>query len=144
MAFVPPEVDAILPIKSSAPKRLFDLMFMSFPFTNPFQNAESLGVTIICTIRQAGPTYSRLRSEIYETARRSPALFNLANRDNIERLGNCRILSHTLVTREDFLLLPLDAVKRKLETRLIRFKVHQYPKILDLLKTAVKNSTTRE
>lgn len=141
MAFVPPEVDAILPVKSSAPKRVFDLMFMSFPFTNPFQNGESLGVTIICTIRQAGPQYSCLQNELYKTAQKSPALFNLANRKDVGKLGNCRILSQTLVTREDFLLLPLDAVKKKLELKLNRFKAHQYSKILGLLKTAVKHST---
>ncbi|HUS09551.1 MAG TPA: PD-(D/E)XK nuclease family protein [Pyrinomonadaceae bacterium] len=136
-AFVPPQVDHILPVKSDAPKRLFDLMFLSFPFTNRFQNAEALGVSIICTIRRAEPKYDRLGDRMYEIAQLSPELFNLANRGNIGARGNARILSHVLVTRDDFLFLSLEEVKHKLEEKLLRFKTHQYPRILEMLKSAV-------
>lgn len=139
LLFVPSELDEINPLRNGAEdpgteNRLFDFSFINLPFTNPFQNQESMGITLIATLRKAKPSCESLRNTIYEFARNNHSLFNRADRNCVDNVRNCRVLSWTLCTAEDFRGLEVSEVKEKLERRFLRFVKHQYPTILKMLR----------
>jgi hypothetical protein len=139
LPFVPCELDAIPPLKQGGADpayrgQLFDFAFLNLPFTNPFQNAEPLGITLKAGMKAARPGYSELRESIYRLAKENRALFNCADNEGVGKQKNCMVLSQTLCTAEDFRRLDVSTVKGKLELRFQRFVEHQYPAILQILR----------
>lgn len=139
LPFVPGELDDIPPLKQGGADpayqgQIFDFVFLNLPFTNPFQNAEPLGITLKVGMKAAKPGYHELREIIYRLAKENRALFNCADNEQVGNQKNCMVLSQTLCTAADFQRLELAAVKEKLELRFQRFAKHQYPAILKLLR----------
>ena len=139
LPFVPGELDAIAPLKQGGADpayqgQLLDFVFLNLPFTNPFQNAEPLGITLKVGMKAAKPGYHELREAIYRLAKENRSLFNGADNDCVGKQKNCLILSQTLCSAEDFRRLELSAIKEKLELRFQRFIKHQYPAILRTLR----------
>jgi hypothetical protein len=95
---------------------------------------EPVGITIIATLRPAGPGYQQLRNTINGLAQEDRALFNKADRDRIEGIGNYRIMSQNLVNGDDFIRHDLTAVKARLRARFERFACGPYPDILRVLR----------
>ena len=50
--------------------QLFDFVSFNRPFTNPFQNAEPLGITLKAGMKPAEPGYRELREVIYRLVAR--------------------------------------------------------------------------
>ena len=139
LPFVPGELDVIPPLKQGGADpayqgQIFDFVFLNLPFTNPFQNAEPLGITLKAGMKAAKPGYHDLRENIYRLAKDNRALFNCADNACVGSQKNCLVLSQTLCSAEDFRRLELPAVKEKLERRFQRFVKHQYPAIAKLLR----------
>ena len=137
--FVPDDLDAIQPLRSGGADpayggRIFDFLFLNLPFTNPFQNAEPLGITLRVGMKAVKPGYRNLRENIYRLAKDNRALFNRADNECVGGQKNCLILSQTLCTAEDFRCMELSAVKDTLQRRFLRFVKHQYPAILKILR----------
>ncbi len=138
LPFVPGELDAIAPLKQGGADpayqgQIFDFVFLNLPFTNPFQNAEPLGITLKVGMKVPKLGYYELREHIYRLAKENRALFNCSDNEQVGNQKNCMVLSQTFCTTEDFRRLELSAVKEKLERRWARFLKHQYPAILKLL-----------
>jgi hypothetical protein len=139
LPFVPGEMDAIAPLRQGGTDpayqgQIFDFVVLNLPFTNPFQNAEPLGITLKVGMKAANPAYHELREAIYRLAKEHRALFNCADKERVGNQKNCLVLSQALCSAEDFRRLELAAVKQKLERRFERFAKHQYPTILKLLR----------
>jgi hypothetical protein len=138
LPFVPDEFDAIPPLKEGGADpayqgQIFNFVFLNLPFTNPFKNAEPLGITLRAGMKPAKPGYHELREAIYRLAKEDRALFNCADNECVGNQKNCLVLSQTLCTAEDFRRLDLFSVKEKLERRFQRFVKNQYPTILRML-----------
>jgi hypothetical protein len=139
LPFVPGELDTIPPLKQGGADpayegQIFDFVFLNLPFTNPFKNAEPLGITLKAGMKAAKPGYHELRETIYRLAQENRALFNCADNERVGNQKNCLVLSQTLCTAEDFRRLELPVLKGKLELWFQRFVKHQYPTILRLLR----------
>ena len=139
LPFVPGELDAIPPLKQGGADpayqgQIFDFVFLNLPFTNPFQNAEPLGITLKAGMKAVKPGYHELREVIYRLAKENRGLFICADNERVGNQKDCSVLSQTLCSADDFRRLELSAVKEKLECRVERFVKHQYPAILRLLR----------
>lgn len=137
--FVPTAFDEIPPLKQGGADpayqgQIFGFVFLNLPFTNPFQNAEPMGITLKAGMKAAKPGYHELRETIYRLAKTNRALFNCADNEGVGNQKNCSVLSQTLCPAEDFRHLDLPLVKDKLERRFLRFMKHQYPAVLKLFR----------
>jgi hypothetical protein len=137
LPFVPKEIDEIIPLRkgghyNTTGDRLFDFLVLNRPFEDYALTGEPVGITIIATLRPPGSGYQRLRNVLNAFAHADRALFNKADRDRIEGIGNYRIMSQTLVGGDDFLRHDPAAVKARLRERFRRFAFGPYLDILRL------------
>lgn len=139
MPFVPNEWQSIRSISHGGGDRAFtgqlvNLTFLNFPFVNPFQNAENMGVTLVIGLTQPRSGYESLREIIYGEARAMPDLFNTAKKTGgAGSRKNIRLGVHCLVTAEECRRLPVENVKKRFRDEWQRFREHQYPRIKALL-----------
>ena len=139
LPFVPAEIDQISPLRqggccASTGDRLFDFLVLNRPFEDYALTGEPVGITIIATLRPAASGYQRLRNALNTLAQGDRALFNKAAQEDIDSVGNYRIMSQTLATADDFLRFDLYTAKARLQTRFERFAHGPFADILKVLR----------
>ncbi len=137
--FVPVAWKSIPPIWNGGMNPAFEgqlvcINFLNLPFTNPFQNAEPMGISLILGLNEAKHAYEPLREAIYKEAGKQRDLFNTADRRNgAKGRKDVRIGVHTLVSWDECRRLPLHLTKERFCESWKRFLEAQYPRFLSLL-----------